>query len=304
MPLSVTPTSIDFGNVVRNSSRPAYRTISIINTGPSAVGFFPNGVASTTSPNPVDDSFSFTIFGSRGGTLNSGGSAQVYVQISTFASVGSHNSILYIIEALGGPPLAIYPVNLTFTVTPEASPPPPNAPTPPPTDQPPATCDQPPGTCPAGYTQAPVCPDPAAPPDNTCTPPVVVPPPGPPSEKTVSGFIYNSDSGALYGVRQGTEYQSDLIETPTQAQRVAEQIIWQSSQIIEAHFSVPFNPELFKGKTLRLKSALEGVDMTGIIKSIGHQFDVKSGLATTQIVLLASEYLFNSQIGEPLDLRT
>lgn len=196
--------------------------------------------------------------------------------------------------------------DVTLTVTDD---PPSQDPTvPPPTTTPPSTCTPDPAGCPDGYVEAPVCPptpgpgDPPPPPP-TCTPPVVVPPPGPPTEKTVMAFVTDTDSIALYGPRRGSEYQSDLIETTTQAKRVAEQVIWQSNQVISYQFSTPYNPELRRGQTLRLNSASEGVDIWGIIKDVGHAFDVKTGQVATQVVVRAPEFVMTSQLGETLDYR-
>lgn len=116
-------------------------------------------------------------------------------------------------------------------------------------------------------------------------------------------FVTDTDSIALYGARRGPEYQSDLVETVLQAKRVAEQIIWQTNQMIECQFSLPYNPELDRGQTLRLNSENEGVDIWGLIKSVGHHFDVKTGQVSTQVVMLAPEFVMTSQIGETLDYR-
>lgn len=195
-------------------------------------------------------------------------------------------------------------IDLSITITDDS--PSKDPKTPPPTDKPPPTCKPNPTGCPDGYTAIPPCPDPSPipPPPGPCTPPPPTPPPPPPpTEKTVTAFLTDTDSIALYGARRGQEYSSDLIETVKQAKRVAEQLIWQSNQDVECQFSVPYNPELERGQTLRLNSEVEGVDITGIIKSTGTQFDVKSGQVVTQVVMMAPEFVMNSQIGETLDYR-
>lgn len=148
--------------------------------------------------------------------------------------------------------------------------------------------------CPDGYRQAPDC--------GSCDPPVTQPPPGPPEEKQIYALVEDLTSQELYGVRPN-EYQSDLIETVTQAQRVGEQIIWQSNMTVQCQLSVPYNPQLLIGQTIRVHSDNEGIDMTGILKNFSHSTSTVTGLATTQLVIALPEYIFESALGEDLDLR-
>jgi len=118
-------------------------------------------------------------------------------------------------------------------------------------------------------------------------------------EEKVSCFVEDLNSQQLYGLRPNRrEEQSDFIETETQACRVAEAIIWNRNQVLETSWATTFNPSVKRGQTHRVTNLSKGIDILGIIKSVGHQFDINSGSVTTEILMRSTEYIFQSALGE------
>lgn len=121
----------------------------------------------------------------------------------------------------------------------------------------------------------------------------------PTAEQTSSQVtcIFNdSKSFGLYGFFPSEEFQSDYIETVTQACRVAEKIVWERNQVLETSFSVPYNPDVFVGQTVEVRYREADFSIFGIVKSVGHTFTT-GGEVATQVVVRSTEYVFDSLLG-------
>lgn len=123
-------------------------------------------------------------------------------------------------------------------------------------------------------------------------------------EEQVSVVVQDSICNELYGFRPGKEEQSDFIETQKQALRVGEYMLWQAQMVISTEFSVPFNPAIRRGQTIRVRNTDKNIDILGIVKDVSH--GIRTGLnatgnnlaAVTRIQLRSAEYIFRSTLGE------
>src|SRR5215204_2674742 len=140
-------------------------------------------------------------------------------------------------------------------------------------------------------------------------PPPVKPPPPNPKQTQLVVVVNDLTSQGLYGILKGPEYESDYIETVRQATRVGEQIIFQANQVISISFTIPYDPRVKRGKTIRVQTLLSGgFTFHGLVKAVGHTFDSNSGQVITQISARCLEYKFASSlttfdINERLDQR-
>ncbi len=115
----------------------------------------------------------------------------------------------------------------------------------------------------------------------------------------VSCLVIDENSKNLYGSRPSVrEEQSDFIETQRQACRVAEAILWNRNMVLEKNLTTLFNPGIKRGQTARVTNIGNDIDFQGIVKSVGHQFNVDSGSAITEVLVRCTEYIFQSALGE------
>lgn len=124
-------------------------------------------------------------------------------------------------------------------------------------------------------------------------------------DEQVSCVVQDSVCRELYGYRPGKEEQSDFIETQKQACRVGEAILWQAQMVISGQFSIPYNPAVRRGHTVRLRQLRSDIDILGIVKDVRHELrvgrdaDSRNSLAAiTQLSLRSTEYVFRSALGE------
>ncbi len=119
------------------------------------------------------------------------------------------------------------------------------------------------------------------------------------NEEQVSCLVIDENSKNLYGSRPSVrEEQSDFIETQRQACRVAEAIIWNRNMVIGKNLVTLFNPSIKRGQTARVTNIGNDIDFQGIVKSVGHQFNIDNGSAITEVLIRSTEYVFQSALGE------
>lgn len=119
------------------------------------------------------------------------------------------------------------------------------------------------------------------------------------SEDLVSASIEDLQSKGLYGDRfSSSELQSDFIETQVQAIRVGEALLWNRNKVIEARFLTLFNPSVKRGSTIRVLNINNDIIFHGVVKTVGHLFDIGAGDAVTEIIATTTEYVFQSFLGE------
>jgi hypothetical protein len=120
-----------------------------------------------------------------------------------------------------------------------------------------------------------------------------------PTGNQVNVVVDGVNSQSLYGIQPGDEFQSNWIETNVQAIRVAESIIWQKNQVLTASFTVPYNPDVRRGMTVSLRLDRINFSMLGLVKTVGHTFSGSENRpASTQVVMRATEYIFESSLAE------
>lgn len=123
-----------------------------------------------------------------------------------------------------------------------------------------------------------------------------------PVEEEVACVVIDRVSQSLYGVRVGKEEQSDFIETQRQACRVGEAILHQANLVRSVTFTVPYNPGIKRGQTLKVTNADRGVDVLGLVKNVTHEFNTDASgntlIAVTRVDIRAGEYIFRSGLGE------
>jgi len=128
-------------------------------------------------------------------------------------------------------------------------------------------------------------------------------------EELVSASIEDLQSKELYGDRlSSSELQSDFIETQVQAIRVGEALLWNKNRVIEARFLTLFNPSVKRGSTIQVLNINNNIIFQGVVKTVGHLFDIGAGDAVTEIIATTTEYVFQSFLGttqpdEKLDQR-
>jgi len=101
-----------------------------------------------------------------------------------------------------------------------------------------------------------------------------------------------------YGVRKAGIFTSPFIETQTQCVRVAEEIIRESNKVWDVSFSIPMNPMLKRGQTVKITNTALAIDLTDTVKNVRHFFDMTTGEATTEVFIKAAEYAFVSSLNE------
>ncbi len=118
-------------------------------------------------------------------------------------------------------------------------------------------------------------------------------------EELVSALVEDLRSKSLYQDRIAVdELQSDFIETQVQAIRAGEALLWNKNKVIQARFLTLFNPSVKRGSTIRVLNINNNIIFQGVVKTVGHLFDIEEGDAVTEIIATATEYVFQSFLGE------